>query len=71
MRASGAVRRANLLCGWLLVALGVVSLVEALRLRDDWQGARLMPAALAVVLVALGAGHLVPSMAGSAKEKPA
>lgn len=64
-------RRANLLCGGFLVALGAVSLVEALRIRDDWQGAKLMPAALAVVLVVLGVGHLVPSMVGSAVDLPA
>ena len=68
---SGAMRRANLLCGGLLVALAAVSLLEALRIKDDWQGARLMPAALAVVLVALGVGHLVPSTAGSAAGLPA
>jgi hypothetical protein len=33
-------------CGGLLLLLGALSLVEALRLRDSWQGARLMPAAL-------------------------
>jgi putative tricarboxylic transport membrane protein len=64
-----AVRRINLLSGALLLALGVVSLVEALRVKDDWQGAKLMPAALAVVLAALGAGHLVPATA--AAERPA
>jgi hypothetical protein len=59
-----APRRANLLVGGLLVALGAVAFLEALRLRDDWLGAKLMPAALAVVLVALGVGHLVPSVTG-------
>jgi hypothetical protein len=29
-------KRAGLLCGVLLPALGVLALVEALRLRDDW-----------------------------------
>jgi len=62
-------RRADLLSGVFLVALGVVSLVEALRVRDDWQGAKLMPAALAIVLVVLGAGHFVPALA--AAERPA
>lgn len=57
-------RRAHLLCGAVLLALGAVALAEALRILDDWQGARLMPAALAVVLVLLGAGHLVPAREG-------
>ena len=52
------VRRAELLTGVVLAVLGALSLVEALRLRDDWQGARLMPGALGVVLVALALGHL-------------
>jgi putative tricarboxylic transport membrane protein len=50
--------RAALACGALLLGLGVLSLVEAFRLRDDWQGARLMPAVLGVVFVLLAAGHL-------------
>ena len=62
-------RRANLVCGSLLLALGVLSLVEALRLKDDWQGARLMPAVLAVVFAGLGAGHFARSLA--AAERPA
>jgi hypothetical protein len=61
----------NLLCGGLFMALGVLSLAEALRVKDAWQGARLMPAALGVTLVALGIGHLLPSMAGSAAAPPA
>lgn len=59
-------RRTSLLGGGVLVALGILSLVEALRIKDDWQGAKLMPAALAVALLALGAGHLVPSAAETA-----
>jgi hypothetical protein len=54
------VRRASLLCGGLFLALGLLSLVEALRIKDAWQGARLMPAALGVTLIALGTGHLLP-----------
>ncbi|MEK7701107.1 MAG: tripartite tricarboxylate transporter TctB family protein [candidate division NC10 bacterium] len=65
------VRRANLVCGGFLLALGVVSLVEALRIKDEWPGAKLMPAALAVALAALAVGHFVPSMAGSAADLPA
>lgn len=64
-------RRANLLCGGFLVALGVLSLVEVLRIRDDWPGAKLMPAVLALVLGVLGGGHLVASIAGSATEPAA
>ena len=64
-------RRASLLCGGLFLALGLLSLVEALRIKDAWQGARLMPAALGVTLVALGLGHLLPSMAGHAGAGPA
>ena len=62
-------RRANLLCGGFLVALGAISLFEALRIRDDWPGAKLMPAALALALAVLGAGHFVPAM--TAAELPA
>lgn len=50
---------ANLLCGAILGALGAMSLFEALRIRDEWPGAKLLPAALGVVLVLLGAAHLV------------
>ena len=42
----------------MLAALGVFALVEAARLRDGWQGARLMPAVVGMVLVALGIAHL-------------
>ncbi len=66
LKSGAAVRRASLLCGGLFMALGAMSLVEALRIKDAWQGARLMPVALGVTLVALGIGHLVPSMAGRA-----
>ena len=52
-------RRTNLVCGGLLVALGALALVEALRVRDEWQGARLMPAVVGAVLLLLGAAHLV------------
>jgi hypothetical protein len=43
----------------MLAALGIFALVEAARLRDGWQGARLMPAVIGVALVALGIAHLV------------
>ena len=38
--------------------LGVLALIEALRLRDDWMGARLMPALVGATLTLLGAAHL-------------
>jgi putative tricarboxylic transport membrane protein len=56
---SAAVRRPHLIVGALLAALGAFSIFEAGRLRDDWQGARLMPAVVGVLLVVLGAAHLV------------
>ena len=43
----------------MLAALGIFALVEAARLRDGWQGARIMPAVIGVALVALGIAHLV------------
>jgi hypothetical protein len=61
----------NVVCSGLFVALGLLSSVEAVRIKDAWQGARLMPAALGVTLVALGLGHLVPSMTGQAGALPA
>jgi hypothetical protein len=39
------VRRTSLLSAGILLVLGVFALVEALRLRDDWLGAKLRPAA--------------------------
>ena len=42
----------------MLAALGVFALVEAARLRDGWQGPRLMPAVIGVALVALALAHL-------------
>ncbi|MBI4593978.1 MAG: tripartite tricarboxylate transporter TctB family protein [Candidatus Rokubacteria bacterium] len=51
-------RRTNLVGGGVLMALGAVALVEALRIRDDWLGAKLMPAGVGVALVLLGAAHL-------------
>ena len=63
-------RRASLLFGGLFLALGLLSLVEAIRIKDAWQGARLLPAALGVTLVALGIGHLLPSASGPAGVLP-
>jgi putative tricarboxylic transport membrane protein len=60
------VRRARLVCGAVLFALAAASLVEAVRVKDDWQGARLMPAVLAVVLGALAVGHVRTVPADSA-----
>lgn len=51
-------RRTNLVGGAFLLGLGAISLVEAFRLRDDWQGAKLMPAVIGVVLAVLGVAHL-------------
>ena len=59
-------RRTNLVCGTTLVALGALALAEALRVRDAWQGARLMPAVVGVFLLLLGAAHLVaPALDGA------
>lgn len=58
MTARSVKRRANLVCGAVLFVLAAASVVEAVRLKDDWQGARLMPAVLAVVLAALAVGHV-------------
>ena len=63
-------RRANVVCGAVLLVLAAASLVEALRLKDSWQGARLMPAVLAGVLALLAAGHLQPSPAGAQMAAP-
>lgn len=51
--------RASVVSGIVLLGLGAVSVVEALRVRDDWLGARLMPLVVGVVLVLLGVAHLV------------
>jgi hypothetical protein len=53
--------------GGVLLALGALALVEALRIRDDWPGARLVPAVVGLALVALGVAHLV----GPAGDRPA
>src|SRR3989442_821882 len=47
------VRRTSLLSAGILLVLGVLALVEALRLRDDWLGAKLMPAVGRLVLILL------------------
>ena len=54
-------RRANVVCGAVLLVLAAASLLEAMRLKDSWQGARLMPAVLAGILALLAVGHLRPS----------
>jgi hypothetical protein len=43
--------------GLVLIALGALSVIEGFRLRDDWQGAKLMPLAVGGVLLLLGAAH--------------
>ena len=40
------------------VALGALSIVEALRVKDDWQGAKLMPAVIGALLIVLGVAHV-------------
>jgi putative tricarboxylic transport membrane protein len=60
------VRRASLVCGAVLFVLAAAALVEAVRLKDNWQGARLMPGVLAVVLAALAVAHVRTAPAGSA-----
>jgi putative tricarboxylic transport membrane protein len=51
------VRRTSLVCGGLLAVLGSVALVEALRMRDAWTGAPLMPGVVGGLLVLLGLAH--------------
>jgi hypothetical protein len=58
------VRHIARVCGGLLLVLGALALVEALRLRDDWQGAKLMPAVVGLVLIALGLFHLIAPPGG-------
>ncbi|HEV8676744.1 MAG TPA: tripartite tricarboxylate transporter TctB family protein [Methylomirabilota bacterium] len=60
-------RRVNVLAGCVLLGLGALALVEALRIRDDWPGARLLPAVIGLALAGLGAAHL----AGRAADRPA
>ena len=50
-------KRGLTIAGAVLIALGALSLIEAFRLKDDWLGAKLMPAVLGVVLIALGVAH--------------
>jgi hypothetical protein len=58
--------------GLVLLALGAGSLVESVRIRDDWSGARLLPLLVALALLALGAAHVatrraaVPSVVADA-----
>ena len=55
----------------MLLLLAALSLVEAVRIKDTWPGARLMPAALGVVLLLLGAAHLRPARERQAPPEPA
>ena len=50
-------RRGLTVAGAVLVALGLLALVEAFCLKDDWQGAKLMPAVIVAILIILGAAH--------------
>ncbi|MBI4607603.1 MAG: tripartite tricarboxylate transporter TctB family protein [Candidatus Rokubacteria bacterium] len=52
-------KRAEPICGVILLGLAAACVVEALRIRDDWQGAKLVPAVLSMVFVLLAAGHLM------------
>jgi putative tricarboxylic transport membrane protein len=51
------VKRGLTVAGAVLVALGALALIEAFRLKDGWLGAKLMPAIVGTVLVALGVAH--------------
>ena len=54
-------KRGLTVAGAVLIALVVLSLIEAFRLKDDWLGAKLMPAVVGVVLAsrrARGARHV-------------
>ena len=42
-------KRAEPICGVILLGLAAACVVEALRIRDDWQGAKLVPAVLSMV----------------------
>jgi MFS family permease len=48
---------APVVVGAVLAGLGVVSLVEAFRIRDTWPGARLLPVVVGLALVLLGGAH--------------
>ena len=58
--------RLHLLVGSVLVGLGALALGEAVGLRDEWPGARLLPALVGLALVLLGGAHLT----GPALEPP-
>jgi len=58
-RPGSAAGRARLVSGVLLIALGLLSMVEAARVRDTLLGAKLMPLIVGGVLALLGAAHLV------------
>lgn len=62
--------RGDVLRGGFLVALGVISFLEALRLRDDWLGAKLMPAAMALALIVLGVSHCLTSVVRPGADLP-
>jgi hypothetical protein len=53
-----AAARAPRAVGLALIGLGLLSAVETLRIKDDWSGARLLPAVIALALLALGLAHL-------------
>jgi putative tricarboxylic transport membrane protein len=59
--------------GVVLLLLGAGSLVETLRIKDDWTGARLLPLVAGVALLVLGAAHVIarPPVAIGTAERPA
>jgi len=64
------VSRARSISGAFLIGLGALSIVEGLRLRDDWLGAKLLPVALGVVLLILGGAHVWSRDPGEEPEAP-
>ena len=45
--------------GLAVLALGVLSLVETLRIKDTWTGARLLPLVVSLAFLGLGIAHCV------------
>ena len=65
------VKRGITVAGAALAALGALSLIEAFRLKDDWLGAKLMPAVVGVLLILLGVAHAaLPGVSGRPGPRP-